>query len=171
MRNYFSNLKDEDKKLFEETIISIKDQAYKVAYCYLYNQHDSMDAVCNAVEKALLNIGKLKNKKFFRTWFIRIVINECKLLMKTNKKVILIADSLYEQQITRENLDKEDSIDLLAAIKKLEPSERMLIFMKYYMGYTLEEISQIVKLPIGTIKTKVYNNLKNIKNRLREDGI
>ncbi|MBS4536835.1 sigma-70 family RNA polymerase sigma factor [Clostridium sp. D2Q-11] len=152
-----------DKDSFSKIIQEVKDQAYRVAYCYLHNEEDSMDAVCDAIEKAYNNIKKLKHPKYFKTWFIRIVINECKKQITQKNRVIYVADEIYKEDI-KDN--KDDKLDIEALLKELPELERSLIYMKYYLGYTLLEISEIVSLPEGTVKSKIYNNLKKMKTRL-----
>jgi len=153
-----------DRESFTEAILQVKDQAYKIAYCYLHNEHDSMDAVCDAVEKAFIGIKKLKDKSFFTTWFIRIVINECKQQIRKHR-TIMISDYLQDTVKTcEENI--EGGIDLEILLDKLDPSDRILIYMKYYMGYTLEEIAEKVNLPAGTVKTRIYGNLRSIREKL-----
>ena len=87
-----------DPDSFDQLIQQVRDQAYRVAYCYLHNEYDSMDAVCDGVEKAFRNLKKLKEPKYFRTWFIRIVINECKLQLRAKEKVTEMADSIYTDE-------------------------------------------------------------------------
>lgn len=43
-----------------------------------------------------------------------------------------------------------------------------MINLKYYMGYKLEEISEILDIPIGTVKGKMYNALKNMRKELMD---
>ena len=154
-----------DKESFSKIILQIKDEAYKIAYCYLRDENDSIDAVCDAVEKALLNIRKLKQPKYFKTWFMRIVINECKMQLREKQKVIHSADELYESE-DRRGATSEDGIDLKECLKKLSENDRILIYMKYYMGYTLEEIAESTGIPTGTVKTKIYSNLKLLRKQL-----
>lgn len=104
-----------DKDSFTKAVMEFKDQAYRITYCYLHDEEDSMDAVCDAVEKSLVNIKKLNDPKLFKTWFIRIVINECKMQMSKKKTVISLADSLSNSMsaATSDSLDKKQDYLLL----------------------------------------------------------
>lgn len=151
-----------DKKSFTKLILEIKNQSYKIAYCYLHNEEDSMDAVCNAVEKAYKNIKSLKNPEYFKTWFIRIVINECKAELRYREKTDSIKQQLRGREFTLTTHD--DGIGIYNLLQDIPESERTMIHMKYYMGYTLQEISEIMDIPIGTAKTKIYSNIKKLKS-------
>lgn len=149
---------------FAQIIMEVKDQAYRIAYCYLNNESDSMDAVSDAVEKAFKNLRKLKQPKYFKTWFIRIVINECKLQLRTKGKVISMADQLYSDE--NESGTREESMDLRRCMEKLPALERVMVYLKYYAGYTLDEIAGMLDLPPGTVRTKIYGSLKLLKSKL-----
>lgn len=132
------------KEQFIQAIMEAKDQAYRIAFCYLHSEADSMDAVCNAVEKAFIHMDKLRDGRMFKTWFIRIVINECNQQLRAKKKVVYIPDSM---ELQAPDTDTDMKMDLEGLLNKLPSSDRILIHMKYYMGYTLEEIAQATNMP------------------------
>lgn len=152
-----------DRENFAEAVVQVRGEAYRIAYCYLHNQEDSMDAVCDAVEKAFYNIKRLRQPKYFKTWFIRITINECKRILRDRQKVEQLVDVMYANDCFKKREDKMD-IDIL--LKRLPAAERILIYMKYYMGYTIEEISNVMDIPEGTVKTRIYGNLRKMKSSL-----
>lgn len=154
-----------DKEGFTAAIYRVKDKAYRVAYCYMNEQQDSIDAVHNAIEKAFKNFKHLKNASYFSTWFIRIVINECKLFLRKKKKNNLLLQDLYQKNFTSIGT-VEENIDLNMLLSNLPENDRALINMKFYLGFTLDEISDLTNLPLGTVKSKIYNNLKKMKEKL-----
>ena len=133
----------------------LKSDGYKLAYTILKNEQDSIDAYLQAVEKGLKNIKNLKEVKYFKTWFLKIVINEAKNIISKNSK--------EDKEINREN-----KIDLEKSLQSIDPQTREMIKMKYYMGYKLEEIAQILDLSIGMVKGKMYTALKNMRKELSD---
>lgn len=153
-----------NKEIFAQEIEKVKEDSYRVAYCYMHSENDAMDCVCNAIEKAYLNLRRLKEPCFFKTWFIRIVINECKMMLKKKKAVLELSDSLYAENY---DIDRSGIMDLKRLLSLLPQEDRSLIYMKYYLGYTLDEIAQIVEKPSGTVRTKIYGALKKLKTGLK----
>ncbi len=151
-------------KAYSILVNELKNDGYKLAYTILKNQEDSIDAYLQAVEKGLKNIQNLKEPKYFKTWFLRIVINEAKNIIAKNNKIIYLEEVITKEEIKIE--DKESKIDLEKALEKLEPQTKEMIKMKYYLGYKLEEISEILNLPVGTVKGKMYTALKNLRKEL-----
>lgn len=143
---------------------SLKNEGYKLAYTILKNEHDSIDAYLQAVEKGLKNIKNLKEAKYFKTWFLKIVINEAKNIISKNSKVVCLEEIDKKEE---DNLyKKEEKLDLEKCLENIEPQTREMINLKYYMGYKLEEIANILDVPIGTVKGKMYSALKIMRKEL-----
>ena len=91
----------------------LKSDGYKLAYTILKNEQDSIDAYLQAVEKGLKNIKNLKEVKYFKTWFLKIVINEAKNIISKNSKVIYLEDikDLKEDiQILSNRVDRHNNL-------------------------------------------------------------
>lgn len=149
----------------------LKSDGYKLAYTILKNEQDSIDAYLQAVEKGLKNIKNLKEVKYFKTWFLNIVINEAKNIISKNSKVIYLEDIKDLKEDIKDlkedkEINRENKIDLEKSLQSIDPQTREMIKMKYYMGYKLEEIAQILDLSIGTVKGKMYTALKNMRKEL-----
>ena len=65
-------------------------------------------------------------------------------------------------------INRENKIDLEKSLQSIDPQTREMIKMKYYMGYKLEEIAQILDLSIGAVKGKMYTALKNMRKELSD---
>ena len=66
-----------NKKELGALIIDGTDDFYRVAKSILKEDADCQDAVQEAVSKAFAKIDTLREKKYAKTWFIRILLNEC----------------------------------------------------------------------------------------------
>lgn len=77
-----------DNQAFANLIIGIESDLYKIARMRLNNEDDIKEAVQETIIKAYSSLKKLRNAKFFKTWIIRILINECNDIYKINKKII-----------------------------------------------------------------------------------
>ena len=73
-------------KAFEELINIYKEYLYKMSFLYVKNEHDALDIYQETVYKAYINIRKLKNSRFFKTWITKILINNVKLKQRHDNK-------------------------------------------------------------------------------------
>ncbi|MDZ5472182.1 sigma-70 family RNA polymerase sigma factor [Bacillus sp. 31A1R] len=153
-----------DHESFGQLMMLLKDQAYRIAYCYLHNEHDSMDAVCNAMEKAFTKLNQLREPKYFKTWFLKIVINESNQILRSRQQVVELDVKQFENLPSKATPEKNEDLEEL--LNSVEPTERSMIYMKYYLGYSLEEISRVTDTPLSTVKTKIYRNLKQLREKL-----
>ena len=76
------------KEILVDYIKNNQEKLYRVAFSYSKNEEEALDIVQEAITKALKNIGKLKEEKYVKTWFYRILINESLQYIKRNKKLI-----------------------------------------------------------------------------------
>ena len=151
-------------KAYSLLVQSLKNEGYKLAYTILKNEQDSIDAYLQAVEKGLKNIRNLKEPQYFKTWFLRIVMNEAKNIISKNNKLIYLEDVENTRPTKSEN--QEEKLDLERSLEKIEPQVREMIRLKFYMGYKLDEIANILDVPLGTVKGKMYTALRNMKKDL-----
>lgn len=153
-------------KAYSLLVHSLKNEGYKLAYTILKNEQDSIDAYLQAVEKGLKNIQNLKEPQYFKTWFLRIVMNEAKNTISKNNKLIYLEDVESSRTIKSKSDNQEEKLDLERSLEKVEPQVREMIRLKFYMGYKLDEIANILDVPVGTVKGKMYTALRNMKKDL-----
>lgn len=70
--------KNGDKEAFVRLIRMNKQSLYKTAWIYLRDEQDIADALQNTILSCYENIQRLREPKYFKTWLMRILINECK---------------------------------------------------------------------------------------------
>ncbi|MEW9096590.1 MAG: sigma-70 family RNA polymerase sigma factor [Clostridiaceae bacterium] len=155
--NVVNNIKNQGFPPIYNFVQDNKDSLYKIAWAYLQNPYDIEDVFHNTIILVYENIGKLNKIEYFKTWFTSILINECKKLLRKNKKVLPTPISIGRNI----NLTlSESEIDLQISLNKLDSIYKEPIILKYYAGYTQEEIALALNLPIGTVKTRIYRGIK-----------
>lgn len=142
--------------LINENRLSI----YKVAKGILNNQYDIEDAIQNTIIKAYEKIGTLKDNKFFKTWIIRILINECKDILRKNKRIISL-DKEINQEVY---IDVYENIDLIRAINLLGEELKIVTVLFYFEDMTTKDIALILEIPEGTVRSR----LSRARQKLRE---
>ncbi|MBS5938227.1 sigma-70 family RNA polymerase sigma factor [Clostridium sp.] len=133
-------------KLIEENIKSI----YRVAKGILSSEDDIEDAIQNTILKAYSNIKTLRKEELFKTWLIKILINECNKIYNFNKKCISL-DKVIEEQYN----DKYENLDLKIAVDSLPEELRLVIVLFYFEDLKISEVSEIIGIPEGTIKSRL----------------
>lgn len=133
-------------KLIEENIKSI----YRVAKGILSSEDDIEDAIQNTILKAYSNIKTLRKEELFKTWLIKILINECNKIYNFNKKCISL-DKVIEEQYN----DKYENLDLKIAVDSLPEELRLVIVLFYFEDLKISEVSELIGIPEGTVKSRL----------------
>ncbi len=161
------------QELYEKLIQYIledQDRFYRVAYSYTRNQEDALDVVQSAVCRALEAHKSIKNEDAVKTWFYRILINECLTVLKKRKKLLLTNDDQGREEAYYEKGYEQDD-DLEKELDRLEPDVQGIIKLRFFEEMSLKEISCITGLNLNTVKTKLYRGLKQLKENIQEADI
>lgn len=151
-----------DKEAFAKLMYERKDILYKTAYIYVKNKEDALDIVSETVYRAYTSIKKLKNPKFFNTYLTRILINCAVDMLKKKKIFISGSESVFLNKAIRDE-NVEENIDLYRAVDLLNDKYRTVIVLKYFRDMTFEDISEVMKCPVGTVKTYLHRALKTLR--------
>jgi RNA polymerase sigma-70 factor (ECF subfamily) len=151
-----------NKNTFIDKVLEAERTLYHVSKSILINDQDCEDAVQGTILKAYDKLGTLKEEQYFKTWLIRILINECYRLKRRECWKVSYEECFEFAKAD----DKKDYSELYLAIQKLPPRIRITIILYYVEGYSVEEIKQILKIPAGTVKSRLAKGRKLLKIKL-----
>ena len=140
-------------------------EMYVISYRILKNHYDAEDAVSNAILKAFQSRDTLRDRNKFKPWILKILINETKLLMRRNEKIIIV-DNPYKGR----NLIKavnDGYIELRQLVSSLEKDLKDVIILYYYQGYSTKEIAGMLHKPKGTILSRLSRAREILKRMLQ----
>lgn len=155
-----------DDEAFFQLISSFKEQLYRIAYSYLKNEAEALEAIQETTCRAYQSLHKLKDTSYFKTWLIRILINYCIDEQKRKNRQVILSDQEEPQQ---EGL-VEDQISIEAALQKIDARYRTVIRLKYFEDMTVKEIASVINCPEGTVKTRLHRGLEHLRGLLNRDG-
>ena len=154
-----------NKQEFTQQVMEAENSLYRVARTLSANESDCEDAVQQAILIAYDKLDNLRNEKFFKTWLTRILINECYKIRRKSGFVISFED--YTVDIPSDGkIDNE----LRDAVFRLPIKLRSVIVLYYIEGYSVEETAYMLKLPQGTVKSRLHKARKLLKT-MHDDEI
>ena len=153
-----------DKPAFDEVIRKCVPDLFRIAMSILRNKDDADDAVCETVVCAYENLNKLKNSNYFKTWIIRILINQANAAHKKRRKIIYLHEINEPQYEDDYNLGSDD---LSVAVGSLNLELRTVITLFYFQDLRIKEIADVLKIPEGTVKWRL-SKAKEIPDRSRK---
>lgn len=151
---------DKARESFSEFVVEHKENVYRLAYSYVKNEQDALDIVQDSIYKGLKSLHSIKGKKSIKSWFYRIVVNTALDFLRKYKKVQVVDD--IELHAPIEEMEHHD-IDLERALEVLPIQYYEVIILRFFEDLKLEEIAYVLKLPVNTVKTRLYRALKILR--------
>ena len=149
---------------FTVQIMDMKKTLYHIACGILRNETDREDAVQECILKAWEKRNSLKSDGAFRAWVSRILVNECYDILRRSGKVIYV-EELPEGEAPESGGDPE----LRELIMKMDDIYRMPIVLFYIEGFSIREISDILRIPEGTVKSRLHAGRAKLRSVLGEE--
>jgi RNA polymerase sigma-70 factor (ECF subfamily) len=147
-----------DERCFAALCNVLKTKLFRTAKGILGNETLALDAVSEAVFQAFKGIKRLREPKYVETWFIRILINAANDIYRRQKYEVIM-ETVPEGSY----YDNHHELEFDQMIKSLKPELREIISLKYYSDYTLNEISAILNVPEGTVKSRLNRALNLLR--------
>ena len=150
-------------QIISESINSL----YRVAFSILKNEDEIYDAISNTTVIVFEKICDLKNVEFFKTWITKILINECYKIYNQNKKIV------YLDTMLQERLDYNDTysdLDVKEIIKNLKNDLKEVVVLYYFEDLGVKEISEILEIPQGTVKSRLSRARAELEKVLVKNG-
>jgi RNA polymerase sigma-70 factor, ECF subfamily len=170
-----------DREAFADLVELYKDKVYHVSYRMVGNAMEAEDIAQETFLRVYSNIGSYDPSYKFSTWIYRIATNLSIDLLRKRKQTL----SLDKQVEGSDGLDWHDRLadpdkgpeealltgelqaEVQNAMETLSPKYKSIMILRYLEDLSLTEISEIVKLPITTIKTRIHRGREALKKKLK----
>lgn len=152
-------------KLIEETLINNHEMLYKIAFKYLKNHDDVLDALQETAYNAAKKAGNVKNREYILTWIVRILINTCLQMLKKKQQFDIV--EFDENAYYAKAYIIDSDIEISEILLKINKNYRDVIIMKYIEGYKINEIAKSYKKPESTIKTWLRRGLEALGSEVK----
>lgn len=165
LKNLIKKAKAGDRNAFGELYGEYMKELYRFALYTLKNPHDAEDAVQSAALTAYKKIGTLRNDGSFKSWFFKILYNECmKTVCSVNKK----NEYSYEDisVIEDELPDFTGKSDLLSLIDTLSETDKVIVILSVFEGNTSKEIADIIGSKPGTVRSRLSRLLSALRKQI-----
>ena len=137
-----------------------RDDVYRLAVNYTRNAQEAED-VCQSVFLKLLeqkNITPGKEK----AWLMQVTANECRDLLRSSwwRRTVPLEQAFQ--------IPKNQTDETIYLLQTLPPKYRVVLYLHYYEQYTTPEIAQLLKIPTGTVSTRLKRGRDQLKSMLKE---
>jgi RNA polymerase sigma-70 factor (ECF subfamily) len=177
-----------DEKAFEEIVLYSRKKVFNIAYRILGNVEEAKEVAQEVFLAVFESIKDLREESKFDSWLVQITLNRCRNRWKYLKRrhyfdsdsfddphepedgempkpaypLSANPETLYEKKMVHEFIQK--------GLLQLKDEQRELIVLRDLQGFSYEEIGELFRFPVGTVKSKVHRARMDLKKRLEGFG-
>ncbi len=157
------------RQIFEKYFKDYYSLVYRVAFTQMKGHADAEDVLQEVFVRLLKYQPQFENDEHEKAWFVRTTINICKDIIKSkwHSRTVSI-DKIPDSDKLHFCLPYTGNDDTLWEILSLPDKYKNCLYFFYYEGYSIKEISQILKIPENTVKTNLRRGRQLLKEKLSE---
>jgi RNA polymerase sigma-70 factor, ECF subfamily len=159
------------RRAFEARLAECGSLAYRVARGVLRNNAEAEDVAQEALLRAYRRFERLRDRTRFRAWLVRITFRLAIDRARSSKRRE-VRETLWSQSAPRPSTEdlvatSEFQEHLDRAIEELPEKQRLVLLLAAMQGHSLEEVAEMLGLPMGTVKSRLFFARKQLAEKLR----
>jgi len=155
-----------DKEAFGTLVRHYQNMAYGVAYARIDDPHLAQDVAQEAFVDAYLSLDKLREPAAFSAWFYRILIKHADRVLRS-KRVMVSPDILQMLPTTwPDPYQIAEASEVRRAVSELPERQRLAVVLYHLEGYSQKEVANFLELPVSTVKKRLFDARKRLKERM-----
>ena len=151
-----------NEREFSRRVRLMRDRLWRVSFSILRSTADAEDAMQEALLRAWRNVDSLRDKSLFETWLTRILINECRRLIRKKPDMAEIPESLPAPEAENPGLAR--------AIGSLKMDLRLPVILYYIEGYSVKETAGIMRITQSSVKSRLMRARKKLEEALKKEA-
>ncbi|MFH1680556.1 MAG: sigma-70 family RNA polymerase sigma factor [Candidatus Eisenbacteria bacterium] len=181
-------VRDGDVGAFNRLMARWERPVYNFVYRVVGHDEDARDLVQETILRVYNGLARLQDPNKFPAWLFRIAHNVCLDRLRSGKNRAMVStDALPEggldrllgdrPDLRRADADPEQVVYrkeiariLMRALQSLSEEQRTAVVMREYNGYSSREIAEILGIPVGTVRSRIFHGLRNLNRLLRRLG-
>ena len=151
----------------ERLVAEYGDRLFAAATLLCRNNGDAEELVFRTLAQAVGKIKQFKPSGDFFSWLYTILLNFRRMEARKNKPDIVLVGSpqdLPQVPVGKDNAADEDMREM---VRRLPPQIRETVVLKYFAGMSMEEIAAALHIPLGTVKSRLFNAKRMLADEFR----
>ena len=160
-----------DEGRFEDLYRRYANDVLRVSYFYLGDRQQAEDVTQDVFVRLLTNAPDLEEGRE-KAWLLKVALNRCRDLWRAAwvKRVVLGSPAMELTPAPDQMDERLERQELMNAIRRLPADFRDVILLHYYQGYGISEMADMLKVPEGTISSRLSRGRKKLEDILKESG-
>lgn len=170
-------IRQQDKTTFDQLFHQYKSDVYRFILYLTRNKQEAEDIFQETWLRVVRNLNTLNEVRNHKAWIFTIAVNLFRDQIRQNRFRRLFMIPLFQKSTTEEkespllpmvNTSKniEFTHEFLVALKKLSGKQRKIFILKEIEGFKHEDMSEMLQIPVGTIKSLLHRAIKKLQKEL-----
>ncbi|MCR2805761.1 RNA polymerase sigma factor [Paenibacillus soyae] len=159
-----------NKEALLQLIMAEQDAYYRLAYSYMKNDHDAMDAMEDMIVTLYEKLEQLQKREAFYSWSKTILVNRCKTILRKNDRYLPLEDeqesALAERTDDNPYRNTESEMDMQVLLSYLNTRQREAVELRYVHDLPYQTIADMTGAPVGTIKSRISQGIQKLKSMI-----
>ncbi|MEQ8425459.1 MAG: RNA polymerase sigma factor [Cyclobacteriaceae bacterium] len=161
-----------DKKAFELLVKQWQPKVIRQAQWHSKDGRAAKDISQETWTSVIKGINTLKDPARFPVWLHQIVFRKSADWIRSKQKERKINVEEVKASLHSEEYDDSDKVNqVLKNLQELEGDQKFILTLFYLEERNLIEISEILAIPVGTVKSRLFTAREQLKKRLKEKGL
>jgi RNA polymerase sigma-70 factor (ECF subfamily) len=162
-----------DELAFTELVDLDGDRCYAIAYRILRDVERAQDAVQQAFLLAWRELPRLRDPERFEVWLHRLLVNACyeefRLYRRWSSNVTVMPVDVPSGRDETVSVQDRDALE--RAFRRLSAEHRAVVVLHHHAGIPLASIAQVVGVPVGTVKSRLHNATRTLRDALADERV
>jgi len=162
-----------NKEALLQLIIADQDAYYRLAYSYMRNEHDAMDAMADMIVTLYEKLNQLQKGEAFYSWSKTILVNHCKKILRKKDRFLPLEEegepSLAALTDDNSYRNMESEMNMQVLLSQLNVRQREAIELRYVHDLPYQTIADMTGAPVGTIKSRISQGIQKLKAMIGGD--
>lgn len=151
---------------FTELVGRYERAAWIIAWRVLRDHHLASDATQNAFIEAYRSLSELRSASAFGVWLMRITHRQAIRISKQPFPTVPLSEHEIAVEGNPTNSDPKFDV-LITAVGDLPDHERLVVVLRYFNGYSIDEVAKSTGRSVGTVTKQISRAIARLKKQLR----
>jgi RNA polymerase sigma-70 factor (ECF subfamily) len=161
-----------DHDAFSELARDVIGRLYATAMLILRDEVSAQDATQEALVAAWRDLSALRDPDRFDAWIHRLLVRSCYREARRGRRRWTIESEVRPTRTTEPDLavDLADRDELERGFRHLDPEQRAVLVLHYYLGLRLDEVADVLGIPPGTVRSRLHRGTAAMRAALDADA-
>jgi RNA polymerase sigma-70 factor (ECF subfamily) len=171
-----------DSSAFDALVQRWERKIQGAVYRIMGSGEEAKDLTQETFLRAYRGLSTFKSEARFSSWLYQIALNLCRDRLRQKRGRTLVSiddlDAASSARIERKGPSAHEVVEardlaraVSAAMALLPEEQREVITLKEYQGLTFQEIANVLRVPVSTVKTRLYRGLVQMRDHLEKRGV